>query len=103
MAIARANIDEPPYDTNGNGTPVIGMMPKLMPMFSNAWNPIHDATPAAASRPKGSAVRLAMRSARHTIVPSNTTINPEPRKPNSSPATEKMKSVCCSGTKRPVV
>ena len=27
-----ANIDEPPYDTNGSGTPVTGMMPRHMPV-----------------------------------------------------------------------
>ena len=32
-----ANMEDPPYETNGRGTPVIGMMPSVIPMFSNAW------------------------------------------------------------------
>ena len=28
----------PPYETNGNGRPVTGMMPIVIPMFSNTWN-----------------------------------------------------------------
>ena len=33
-----AMIAEPPYDMNGNGMPVIGMMPIVIPMFSKTWN-----------------------------------------------------------------
>ena len=33
-----AMIAEPPYDMNGSGMPVIGMMPIVMPMFSKTWN-----------------------------------------------------------------
>src|SRR5690242_18241042 len=34
MAMKLVMIAEPPYDMNGNGMPVIGMMPMVMPMFS---------------------------------------------------------------------
>ena len=47
-----ANSDEPPYDTNGRGTPVTGMMPRHMPMFWKVWKPNQQAIPAAATRPK---------------------------------------------------
>jgi hypothetical protein len=29
-----ANMLEPPYDMNGKGTPVMGINPKVMPIFS---------------------------------------------------------------------
>ena len=35
--IHTANIDDPPYETKGSGMPATGMMPSVMPMFSNAW------------------------------------------------------------------
>jgi len=35
MAIMSANIAEPPYDTNGNGSPVTGAIPMVMPMLMN--------------------------------------------------------------------
>ena len=40
-----------------------------------------------------------MTSARHTTTPSSAISTPAPTRPSSSPATVKMKSVCCSGTK----
>ena len=30
----KAIVDDPPYDTSGNGMPVTGMMPIVIPMFS---------------------------------------------------------------------
>ena len=51
-----ANIELPPYDTNGSGTPVTGMMPRHMPMFWKAWKPNQQAMPAAATRPNTSSV-----------------------------------------------
>ena len=40
-----ANSDDPPYDTNGSGTPVTGMMPRHMPMFWKVWKPNQHAMP----------------------------------------------------------
>ncbi len=34
IPIKLANIEDPPYDKNGNGTPVIGINPIVMPIFS---------------------------------------------------------------------
>ena len=28
-------MEDPPYEMKGNGTPVIGISPKVIPMFSN--------------------------------------------------------------------
>src|SRR5581483_11913673 len=33
--------DEPPYDTNGSGTPVTGSRPMTAPMLMTAWPTIH--------------------------------------------------------------
>src|SRR6476661_5871589 len=38
----------------GNGMPVIGMMPIVIPMFSNIWNAKIPSTPTARSVPKKS-------------------------------------------------
>ena len=45
---------EPPYDTNGSGSPVTGMMPRVIPMFSKAWKANQATTPVATSRPNRS-------------------------------------------------
>ena len=45
IASMPANIELPPYDTNGRGTPVTGMMPRHMPTFWNAWKPNQQAMP----------------------------------------------------------
>ena len=63
-----ANIELPPYDTNGSGTPVTGMMPRHIPMFWNAWKPNQQAMPAAATRPNTSSVRAAISSARQMTI-----------------------------------
>ena len=88
----------PPYDTNGSGTPVTGMMPRHMPMFWNAWKPNQQAIPAAATRPNTSSARRAISSARQSTSASSAITTPAPTRPSSSPATVNTKSVCCSGT-----
>ena len=45
-AIIDANIEDPPYDTSGSGTPVTGMMPRHMPMFWKVWKANQQAMPA---------------------------------------------------------
>src|SRR5690606_9783799 len=93
-----ASIEEPPCDTKGSGMPVTGMMPRFMPMFSNTWNSSMDSTPTQMSMPIVSADSWATRQHRQMSTANSTTRVPAPRKPNSSPATEKMKSVCWAGT-----
>ena len=51
MAIQVDIIEVPPADTNGNGIPVIGMMPNVIPMFSKVWNANQATTPVAMRRP----------------------------------------------------
>ena len=33
-AIQDTNIEDPPYETNGRGTPVTGIIPRFIPIFS---------------------------------------------------------------------
>ena len=58
------------------------------------------ATPVARYVPNGSFERNAMRIARHSSTAYRSRTNEAPTKPNSSPATVKMKSVCCSARSR---
>ena len=100
IAIIETNIDDPPYDTSGRGTPVTGMMPRHIPMFWKVWKANQQAMPAAATRPNMSSACLEMYSARHSTTAKSRISTPAPIRPSSSPATVKTKSVCCSGTKR---
>ena len=45
-AIAMLTSDAPPCVTNGNGIPVIGMIPITIPTFTKSWKRTIDATPA---------------------------------------------------------
>ena len=99
-AIIEANIEDPPYDTSGRGTPVTGMMPRHIPMFWKVWKANQQAMPAAATRPNMSSACIEMCSARHSSTANSRISTPAPISPSSSPATVKMKSVCCSGTNR---
>ena len=55
---------EPPYDMNGSGIPVIGMIPIVMPTFSKIWIANIASTPMATSVPKKSDDSRAMRQSR---------------------------------------
>ena len=79
------------------------MIPSVIPMLTKLWNASHATTPAATSRPKTSVAREAIRSPRHSTTPSRASSVDAPSSPSSSPATVKMKSVCCSGMKFPRV
>ena len=52
---------EPPNDTSGSGTPVIGRSPVTAPRFTIACSPIHVVIPAARSRPNVSGACSAIR------------------------------------------
>ena len=93
-----ATIAEPPWETNGSGMPVIGMMPRFIPTFSKMWKSNIDITPIHNSVPVWSAASCATLQIRHVMMANSTNSNPAPTNPNSSPATVKMKSVCCAGT-----
>src|SRR5215207_8847876 len=57
LAAAGMDVEEPPYDRNGSGSPVIGMIPSVIPMLTNVWKANQHATPPATSRPKRSGDR----------------------------------------------
>ena len=48
---------EPPYDMNGRGMPVIGMIPMVIPTFSKIWNMRNESTPTQISEPSMSRAR----------------------------------------------
>lgn len=75
-ATQTANIEDPPYDTNGSGSPATGMMPSVIPMFSKAWKANQAMIPAATIVPYSSLVSRAIRQARHRTTPSSTRIRP---------------------------
>ncbi len=79
------------------------MIPRFMPMFSNACSPNQSTTPLATSRPNRSRARNAMVSPRHSTTASSPSRTHTPTKPSSSPATENTKSVWLNGTKPPWV
>ena len=78
---------------------MIGMIPSVIPTFTNTWMASIDAMPAARYVPKGSLANSAILTARQMRRANNISTKMAPTKPNSSPITVKMKSVCCSGTK----
>src|SRR5919108_283533 len=70
--------DEPPYETNGNGIPVMGEMPIVMPMLTNPWNANIETMPAASKVPKWSFAIIEMRTPRQTKNPNITTKMQDP-------------------------
>ena len=67
IAIKNTTSELLPKLTNGRGIPVTGMMPMVIPMFTNTWNTRTPATPAAISRPYMSSDSRAMRNARQMM------------------------------------
>ena len=88
---------------NGSGIPVTGMIPMVMPMFSNIWKASIASTPTHTSVPKKSRDSRAVRQVRHITMANSARSTTAPTNPSSSPTAVKMKSVCCSGTKPPWV
>ena len=77
---------------------MIGMIPMVIPTFSNTWNTNIDRTPTQMRVPSGSRASWAVRQMRQAMIDSSASSVPAPMKPSSSPTAVKMKSVCCSGT-----
>ena len=53
--------DDPPNETNGSGTPVIGSSPVTAPRFTSAWMASQAVMPPARRRPNASGALRAMR------------------------------------------
>ena len=77
--------------------PVFGRMPVATPIFTKVWNANMPAMPAATSWLKVSLADIAITIHRKTIKSNMARTNIHPRNPNSSPITEKIKSLCGSG------
>ena len=90
---------EPPKDTSGNGTPVIGKSPVTAPRLMTVCRPIHDTIPAASSRSNLPGAWIAMRMPAHSRTPNPISTTRVPRSPSSSPITAKMKSEWAFGRK----
>ena len=91
--------NEPPYEMNGNGSPVTGISPIVIAIFTVTWNKKIVAAPIVTSVTNGSSFVLHIDDARHKNNANNTRIVAHPTKPNCSPSTLKIKSVCPSGKK----
>src|SRR5581483_7527682 len=91
--------DEPPNDTNGRGTPVIGSMPMTAPMLMIACTTTQAVTPDATSMPNRSGARVAVRTPNTARAANRATMRMAPSRPSSSPMMAKMKSVWALGRK----
>src|SRR4029077_11722680 len=60
---------EPPKETSGSGTPVIGSRPVTAPRLMIVCGPIHDTMPAASSRSNVPGAWIAMRIPAHSRTP----------------------------------
>jgi hypothetical protein len=94
MAVQR---EEPPYDRNRRGIPVIGMMPIVIPIFTTKWNRNIPAIPAARLAPNKSFEDAVMINPLTIIKRERKKTNMHPAKPVSSAIIEKIKSVDCWG------
>ena len=82
---------------NGSGMPVIGAMPMVMPMLMKIWNVSMLTIPAATRLPNVDREIVITFSPRQISSAYSASSQAAPMKPRSSPTTEKMKSVACSG------
>src|SRR5437867_12956847 len=77
--------------------PVVGMNPITIPTFTMRWKKNVPTTPIAMNSPRLSRAVRALYIDRKMINVSSPSEAMTPTKPNSSPTTEKMKSVCRVG------
>ena len=92
--------DVPPLEINGSGSPVGGMLPVTTAMFKRSCTPITSATPHDSRQPNLSfAFRPILNSKNISTKYAQSKIT-QPKKPNSSPIMEKIKSLSANGKKR---
>jgi hypothetical protein len=97
-AASETTSEDPPYERNGRGTPVMGSRPVTAPRLISVCRPNHDTIPAASNRPNTSFALAAIRTPAKISAPNATRTTSSPNRPSSSPRIEKMKSVCAFGT-----
>ena len=88
---------EPPYERNGSGSPVTGISPMVIAIFTVIWNRKIVHAPIVKSVTNGSSFVLQIEDARHRKSANRPRTAAHPTKPNCSPSTLKIKSVCSSG------
>jgi hypothetical protein len=88
---------DPPYDTNGSGTPVKGMSATIALRLITVCSDIHDVTPIASNLPNPSCARLAILNPRQEANMNIRMTATPPTKPVSSPIIANIESVLASG------
>lgn len=90
--------DDPPYEISGNGIPITGNNPIVIPILTAKWKNNMDATAYPYIRlnfDRCRSARIIIRIIKPII---KTITRVLPTKPHSSPTVQKIKSVLCSGT-----
>ena len=101
--MAKATKCDPPYDTNGNGSPETGIIPMVMATFWKLCHKIMVKAPIAMNCPTRVRARRPILQIRHNNSAKSEMVKPAPIIPNCSPMAEKMKSVDCTGMNPPLV
>src|SRR5262249_26463256 len=84
---------EPPKETKGSGSPLVGSAPVTTPMFTGVCVASITVSPRARCAPKGSGARSPTRRPRQMSTAKRPTTAVAPTRPSSSPMMAKMKSV----------
>lgn len=87
----------PPFEKKGRGIPVIGMIPNVIPIFSNMWINNRAKTPIVIVESNILVDFLEILSILDSRSRNSDMAIMPPKNPNSSDNTGKIKSVCCSG------
>ena len=85
--------DAPPWVMNGNGMPVMGMIPITIPTLTKSWNTIIEPSPAANIVPNGSLDLQPLAMTRQINAMNNPMTTMPPMNPSSSARIAKTKSV----------
>ena len=86
-----------PLLTNGNGTPVGGMLALTTAMFISAWLAITAVIPVASKPPNLSGALLAIFTPFIIIIKNNNIVIVAPKRPSSSQIIENIKSLSLNG------
>ena len=96
-AVKFATRADPPYEINGNGTPVNGSSAIIEDKFIAIWIPNQEVNPIAKILPKLSEQSCAILRPLNTTKKNNPIKTAAPKKPNSSPTIPNIESVETSG------
>src|ERR1019366_1786419 len=96
-AIQHASMNDPPYEKNGSGIPVIGIRFNVIPTLTSTCTNHVLTNPNATKLENESVARPAILTHRKNSQRKRTRATVTPTNPSSSPTTGKRKSVCCAG------